>query len=855
MQNKEKFIFKIFALVLAIFSFCCLNFFGTNNIVLADQTSDDFIEISSLDQITDMAGKYRLTQKDDSYTYTASLGNFAGVLDGNGAIISFQSTESFVSTQALFNTISYGAVVYNLCFAPNGEDIQNIYFGAEDEASQKTSYGLLANQILSAQVYGIEFKNTNAFIYDNENLTSVPELNIGLLAGQISGGKIHQIKFENCSILPYQKTEENETKASYIRSNFNIGMVAGKLKDGVTLQNVYVNNPSLTINVAESLSTNNNLGVLVGSIESGYILNNIVDCPKNTSAHVFVNFQTATKVLNFGYLIGKISGTSVSLYNNVLNLKNDTILSLNEEKVFSGLFVGFMTNMLSSEDVQGFVTLFSSKYVGNVDNISFLNTYANITRIDLDALFISKIQDINLWNNIYAWDFDKIWKTSSTNVLPTLQYFEDYEIIFSSVDSVKSLSIEKLPTLSDATQQVVNSEMSANNGSPVNTNTTLNVHYGKDVNLSTKITQINNFDKFFKISGLLLNGEKVFDYDYELQKGVSYNGYQITGEPNLEDGSFNFVISNFTAKNAGTYSVQLVRNVFKLKINVLELDANGTSILPGKIKSNMASDGSSEITVEMQYGTKYTYETYDVNSDYAKEADWYLYNYEPNDTEFVFDLEGRSTNFISQNTLEWTFDENCILWGSGNPEDTTDYLSFNEYVYDKDNPEAENTNIFATTVVFSKDVKDIEIRFKFDDEEEILEKIADVVIDDGAVSLSYVEAEGYYKAKIRFSNKTHIISLKGVSTDYTFDGWYLNSKMPQAINDNYGGTFEILNDGDASTVIIFAVFTKEKVNDGANMLWLWLTLAGVGLLLIVIVIIIVIKKKKAGTSSYKKYMY
>ena len=79
--------------------------------------------------------------------------------------------------------------------------------------------------------------------------------------------------------------------------------------------------------------------------------------------------------------------------------------------------------------------------------------------------------------------------------------------------------------------------------------------------------------------------------------------------------------------------------------------------------------------------------------------------------------------------------------------------------------------------------------------------------------------------------------------------------MPQAINDSYGGTFEIINDGDASTVVIYAVFTKEKVNDGDNMLWLWLTLAGVGVLLIVIVIVIAVKKKKANASSYKKYMY
>lgn len=848
MQNKEKLIFKIFALVLAIFSFCTLNIFGSKSEVLADQ--DEFTVITSLDQITDMSGKYRLQQKEGSYTYSASLGAFSGTLDGNDCVISYSSSNTdFAETVPLFSSLEHGAVVYNLCFAPKEEENQSVYFGASDVASQKTSYGLLANTISNAEVYGIEFLNTNAYIYDNEKLTSVPELSVGFLAGQISGGKIHQIKITNCSILPYVKEEI----VSNIRSNFNIGMLAGKTNNGTKIQNNFVSQPVINVSVADTLTTNHNLGCLVGVVESGYVTNNILGFGATTN--ISVNFKGTNKSLNFGYIIGKTASADVSLFNNLLNLTQDTMLPNVEEGVYAGLIVGNMSANISSDDLQGFITNYNGKFVGNVENDVLLSTYANITKIDLETLFLTKLQDINLWNNIYAWDFNKVWKASATSTLPNLQYFETYAITFSSTDSVKSLSIEKLPTLSDATLSVVNSEFTLLNSDKPQTGINLDIPYGKSVKLSTSVTNLNNFDKFFKISGLLLNGVKIFDYDYETLKGTAYNGYQVTGQPNLENGNFDFVISGFAAGNAGTYSVQLLRNVFKLKINVLELDVNGQNILPGKVKSNMASDGSSEIMVDMQYGTKYTYETYDVNSDYAKEADWYLYNLQPNDTEFVFDLDGRSSNFVAQKNLEWTFDENCVLFGSGNPEDTTDYLALSQYNYNKDDTENENTNIFATTVVFSKDVKDIEIRFKFDDDEEILEKVADVVIDDGAVSLTYVEAEGYYKAKIRYSNKTHIISLKGVSTDYQFDGWYLNSRMPQATNDTYGGTFEIVNDGDASTVVIYAVFTKEKVNDGANLLWLWLTIAGVGVLLAVVVIVIIVKKKKAGTSSYKKYMY
>ena len=848
MQNKEKLIFKIFALVLAVFSFCTLNMFASNNVVLAEQ--DDFTVITSLDQITDMSGKYRLQQKEGAYSYSASLGKFSGTLDGNDCIISYSAGTDFDVTQPLFNSLDNGAVVYNICFAPTESDVQNVYFGASDIANQKTSYGLLASNISNSEVYGIQFANTNAYVYDNEALTSVPELSVGLLAGQISGSKVHQIKISNCSILPYSKEEAT----SNIRSNFNIGMIAGKANNGTKLQNNLILQSTLSVSVADTITTNHNLGIVAGLVESGYITNNILGFISTTPL-VSVNFKGTNKALNFGYIAGKTASADVSLFNNVLNLNQDTILSSVEEETYAGLIVGNMSTNLSTEDLQGFITTFEGKYVGTMDNDALLASYANISKIDLETLFVTKIHDTTLWNNIYAWDFDKVWKATSTSALPTLQYFEDYSISFSSLDSVKSLSIEKLPTLSDATLNVVNSNFTLLNVDNTASGDKLDVPYGKAVKLSTFVTNLNNFSKFFKISGLLLNGVKIFDYNYDTNVGTSYNGYQVTGAPNAETGNFDFVISDFTASNAGTYSVQLLRNVFKLKINVLELDVNGQSILPGKVKSNMASDGSSEIVVDMQYGTKYTYETYDVNSDYAKEADWFLYNLEPNNAEFVFDLDSLSTRFVSQNNLEWTFDENCVLFGSGDAEDTTDYLSLDNYYYNKDNLEDENNNIFAVSVLFSKDVKDIEIRFKFDDEEEILEKVADVVIDDGAVSLTYVEGEGYYKAKIRYSNKTHIISLKGVSTDYQFDGWYLNSRMPQATNDLFGGTFEIVNDGDASTVVIYAVFTKEKVNDAGNMLWLWLTLAGVGVLLITVIVIVVIKKKKAGASSYKKYMY
>ena len=852
MLKKNKVILIMFALLVSVFSFCTLNANSVVSPVYADQSSDGFTLVSSLSEITDMSGKYRLQQKEGSYTYVNSIGAFSGTLDGNGCTISYEMAgEGFVETTPLFESLQMGAVVYNLRFAPTAEATsQNVNFGAKDGLSQKTSYGLLANTISNAQVYGIEFLNTNVFVYDNEALTAVPEFNAGILAGQISASRINQIKISNCSIAPYVS---GAAAASSIRSNFNIGLLAGKVNNGSHLQNNLVSKSSIALSIANSQATSHNLGVLVGAFESGFITNNIIDL-SGTTAYVSVVDANTEKCMNFGYIVGKTTSGLVSLYNNVVNVTVDSMLSLVGDNIFSGLILGNMVETLSAEDLLGFITCHDGKFIGNVANEVVTATYANISKIELETLFLSKINDTTLWNNIYSWNFNNVWKASSTSALPTLQYFESYSILFSSTDSVKSLSIEKLPTLSDATQSVINADFQLLDSDIALAGTTLVVPFGKAVQLTASVTELSNYSKFFKISGLLLNGVKIFDYDYETQKGVAYNGYKVSGAPNADTGEFNFVISDFTANNAGTYSVQLLRNVFKLNMYVLELEANETTIIPGKIKSNMASDGKESLTVDMIYGTKYTYETIDVNSDYAKEADWFLYNDKPNDAEFEFELDSAKTIFDQSNNLEWTFDENCVLFGSGDPEDTSDYLSLESYYYDENNLEAPETNVFTVAVLFTKDVKDIEIRFKFDDDEEIIDKIADVVIDDGAVSLTYVD--GYYKAKIRYSTKTHIITLKSVSTDYQFDGWYLNSRMPQATGDTYGGTFEILNDGDTSTVVMYAVFTKEKVNDGGNMLWLWLTLAGVGVLLIAVVIIVIVKKKKSGGgSSYKKYMY
>ena len=327
-----------------------------------------------------------------------------------------------------------------------------------------------------------------------------------------------------------------------------------------------------------------------------------------------------------------------------------------------------------------------------------------------------------------------------------------------------------------------------------------------------------------------------------------------------DDGEVMFDVKNINANNAGVYSVQLARKTYKIKLKVYALTINDQQLIPGKVKNNMASVSNDEIVVDMKYGEKFTYETYEVNSDYAKDADWYLtyisqdQETNPDEEDYsLFDLEKELAKteeseklacIESSRTLSWTFSEKSVLFGY-----VRQYLDINNYNY---NEEDSSSKMFTAYVVFTRDVKDIEIRFKFDNDEEITEKIADVIIDDGAITVTY--KNGIYVAKIRYGTKPHTITLRQVSTDYTFDGWYLNSRLAGIADDEYAGTFEVQNDGDTSTVVLNAVFTKSANNKGTNLLWLWITLGGVTLVAVV-VIIIVAKKKNSGNSGYKKYMY
>ena len=804
-MKKSKFF--MFILIISALIFSCIS---VNNMKINVFAEDQFTSVNSLSEITNESGKYSLN-REKVYEYSSSLvNNFSGEINGNGAIIRFNGLSSFVP---LFNRVESGAKIYNLKFS-----FSNLTSLTTDVSTTKTSYGVLADIINNSTIYGIEFNNIEIILKDNNLELSATSINFGFLAGQINGGSINQIKINNCKVSKFlDQTADDETYVG-LRPNVNLGLIAGKLADGTLLQNNLITNNSVNVIIAESLSTNYNFGGLVGLIESGFITNNIINF---TNEDVYnIELDRVNKYLNFGFLTGKSETKDVSFINNVIIVEDTSILEQNEDNMNLGLLIGFMQNLISNSDINGLLSTNINQYVGNMSNETFLNNYSNIN-IDNSTVICTDIEKrYDMWQGIYSWNFSNIWRTINFDV-PTLQIFEDYAISFSSLESVKSLGIENLPALANNEDVVINN-LSSNI-----------VPYGDTVTITTSITNKNNYDKYFYITGLNLNGEQI--YSIETQK--STEGYYISSTEN--NGKVIFSVKNFIAGNSGVYSVQLARKTYKLKINVYELTVNDQPFIPGKIKNNMASEGNKELEVDMQYGVLYTYETYEVNSDYAQSADWYL-TYSSTEEPDDFNLETATTSFNSKRSLSWTFNENCILFGN-NSEDKKGYFDISEY---------SDSNIFSMYVVFTRDVKDIEVRFKFDNDEQILDKIAEVLIDGEKLTFK----NGVFTTKISYGTKQHIIKITGLSTEYSFDGWYINSRLTGVAGDEYAGSFEVINDGDSETIVIYAVFTNSNTKTAGSLLWLWITLGGLGVAAIVVVIIIVVKKK-SGDKSYRKYMY
>ncbi len=839
--------FKKHILLFSIIISFCFAFLGTasilpKNFVFAEEVQETDTDQSeevqtpptTINNLTDITSgeegsikSYKLEDKDFEISKSLDDINYV-TLNGNGATIKITTAIS------LFESLS-NVTICNL----------NIVLGStEFSVSNSTSYGVLAKTITNSNVYAINFKNVE-MILNGENSQSVSTVNVGLLAGQIIGSNINQIKIDECSI---------ETKSDCsIKTNSNIGLLAGKISDGTRLQNNIITNSSLNISVTDTDSKNFNFGGLVGDVSSAFkITNNILDFSSAKST-----IELTSKYYNFGYLVGKTETNHVSFFNNVV-LIAETSPASNNTETFVGSIIGFMNNTLPSESIYGFYSSKLLNYIGNYTYDNATNTFGCLGVLSKNEIY-TKIEDKTGtgWKLTDLWDFDNIW-IKANSVLPNLQFFETYSISFSSEESIKNLGIDNLPPLNIVTVNINNQDTTNNQLNNINYSDTVTLKVNIETNYKpvTEEREID-FSKFFKITGLYLNGTRVYHFEDANTTSTDSNKNISHKE---EGGSVTFTISDFTAKDSGVYSVELTPIEYKLKIKVFDDSSeSNTNTKPiAQIKSTEGSKPLGNDDILLKYGHYYSYETYQVNTDYSKEADWYVFNKpsaEGGQTpENVFNPENNTANINGKNKISWVFNENWELLDINNPNTSSKASG--------DKPSGTSDNIsyfklgdseFQIYVVFSRDVVNLKIEFKLGstDGKTITEQIAKLKIDADNSTIKFNKETGTYSIKKKYGN--HTILLEELSTAYEFTGWYQETGMSLNVDEN--GTFKIdKNEGD-STFVVYAVFDKIAEEQQANLLWLWITLGGVALVAVAVVVIVIIKKKNSGGSSYRKYMY
>ncbi len=810
-KSKIYFLFLIFAFA------CSVLALPTKNIAFAENSN--YIKISDISQITDMSANYVLTSDVIVSSSTYVGGTFTGTLNGNGHTISGELTTP------IFEKLGSGAEVTNIRFGNlSGETITNCIFKIQENASiSEENFGLVAKVAQSATISQI-------FVTSVEIKTDVTE-------GE--GAKVH-------SLL----------------NNTNIGFVVGKALDGSNISNCFVQNSKINVNIGDTVATEFNFGGIAGKLENSRCSNNIVNLLQTQDAEVIptINITTSfNKTINFGGIAGFSDYDKTYFYNNVVVLdQNSTSVSNVCETKNIGSCVGCLNYKLAENNVEGFVTTHQSPYFGNYQdgNIS----YAKLIKTNYNELSSSIYQDNLLWNDREEnnWNFSSIWVNRAGEKFPSLQCFENYGVSFDAEESLKSLNLEVMPTIEgNDYSQVIASYLSANTLPTDSSESSLDaVEYNSDIYIKVKISEEKNYNKFFYIAGLQLNGRTI--YDNEKGEQSSDISVEVVSFDN-DTSEYIYKVNNFNANCEGVYNVLLGRQTYKIKVKVHDLGSQETgSLIPGKFKTNSETNPIEEKVLNMQYGERFVLSSYVTNSDYSDKVSWFIYDNSQEDVfgePVIFAPNEDNANFYA-NKIDFTFNETSSIF-KGQNEDEKTYFSFAEYAEELD----ENQNIqsnYELILVYNKRVKQVKIVFRLENGDEVNQKLANLLIDDKSDRLTWNEDDGVYYAKVAFdrgNTSEYVIDIETMSTEYEFLSWSFDiGKLAGVEGDDIAGIFEISEDTE-EPLTIYCDVKLSKENVGGNLLWLWITLGVIALVAIIIVIIIIVKKRRGGGSSYKKYYY
>lgn len=688
--------------------------------------------------------------------------------------------------------------------------------------------------------------------------------NYGFIAKSAQNATISQVLIENCKFV------KGETFGDII-SNTNMGFIAGSIKDGTKILNNNVTGCSYNVFIGQCEANIFNFGGLVGYSESATFSNNIVNLYKEQDNMVLktINFNNYyTKDINFGGLAGKVNSDKCKIYNNAV-LFDEKSFTMPEEA--ESLKIGSITGNVATAIIQtganGFLTTYNKNFFGDNTN----NIYSNLNVVAYSNLFASSIlEDKTIWCDIesYSWNSKTVWMKVVGAKLPELQIFNNFTVGFDTEESKKSLNLEKMPS-----GEVLTYTISTESGESLD-----NLEYGETVYLTVNITETNNYDDFFYISALELNGEVLYNNVTKQSNNLNISQQVQTDEPEDDEGvtpqneivntyesTCTYKIENFNATLAGTYSVMLGRKSYFVKLNVHDVGTEETgSIIPGKFTTDEITNPVDYTVLELKYGERYIITTNVTNTDYSNKAYWHIFknNQTLFDEPILFAPVEENANFYS-NKLDFTFDENCALFNfEENNVTETEYFSFEDYVTSDENPTQSN---YELNIVYVKRVKLVKFVLQdYNDEDNFIkEKAITLLINNKEETLVWNEEEGVYYAKLPFdqgATTTYKISIKEVKTGYEFVDFYFNEnhmeKLSRLEDDENVAELEISEETE-EPLTIYCAFNVEGGKAAENLLWLWIALGAVAAVGLIVLIIIIIRRKRGGGSSkaYKKYYY
>ena len=789
---KKKYIIG-FLLILILSCFALTSFLYSKNSVYAEGEDSSITvkvqEITSLAQIDKEDGNYIL--KNDCELASRPI-SFKGTLDGNG--------------HSIIKLSEGGTVV-------------------EDEVTAPLFQSLAGATIKNLNIQKITLKLDKSGAYANEN--------VGILSGSAVGASISNVKIDDCKIIK-----------SYVNADSNFGFLCGKMSTQSSVKNCIINNCSYQIGIDETISTKFNLGMLIGQAEDVVLSNNIINLYNNSNdTYKNITFSTASeKDLYFGGLVGELlSSNEFRIYNNVVimslgNFNVDSLINL-----YCGSLIGKMHNVLNGPYIRGLLTTYQQEF-GFCDNDNYV--LDKVTFLDdYDALSIDYFKSNNYWHNasLYDWDFEKIWFSRLGSKLPELQILTSYTASFNPSESDASLDVEILPA-----HPVVYGVIQTSNNNPNYSSEITNIKeisYESSIYISVKVSDENHYNKFFKITALLLNGRIIYDN----QTKQFANGFDIT---ELESGEnvYLYEIKNFNANMVGEFTVSVATIPYEIDVAVYNVGTVDNAVYPGGVKSNTNSNLLTNSKITMEYGDRISLTSIATNKDYSDVTHWYLFNANSKDAhgEIVeFNLLLANENY-KNNRITWNFTENCELFENND----------NATVYNLDLFGGEDEPQYQFVVLFEKSVKEIEIAFKYENDEKIESKVATITIDGKTDRIVWDEEKLCYIAKIGYSQETeHIIKILSMSAEYEFDSWRYELGRLVVGEDNFSGIFELPasleEDDDTEALRIYCVFKEDTKDLGIDLLWLWITLAGVGFIAVVIGIVIIIRRRGGGSVGKK----